>query len=359
MLYHLLYPLHDNMILFNVFKYITFRTFAAMCTAMVIYFIFGKALISYMQRKQFWQSIRDDGPIEHLKKDKTPTMGGILLWIGVIVSTLLWSRLDNQYVFLVLGVAIAYALIGFMDDYRKVILRDSHGLRARYKFPLQVAIGVIASVILFDGFGFDRHLSVPFFKSVYPILGLTGFVALATFVIVGTSNAVNLTDGLDGLVAAPSIMAFFAYAILSYTAGHMKIASYLTVPFIPGAGELTVICGAIIGSLIGFLWFNAHPADIFMGDVGALPLGAVLGTIAVITKNELLLILVGGIFVLETISVITQVISFKLTGKRIFKMAPLHHHYELKGWNESKVIVRFWIIALILAFLSLATLKLR
>ncbi|MBI2091529.1 MAG: phospho-N-acetylmuramoyl-pentapeptide-transferase [Deltaproteobacteria bacterium] len=359
MLYHLLYPLHDQFAAFNVFRYITFRTFAAMFTAMIIYFVFGRFLIAYMQRKQFWQSIRDDGPIMHLQKGKTPTMGGLLIWAGVLFATIMWARLDNPYVFIVMGVGIAYALIGFLDDYRKIILRDSHGLRARYKFPLQVGVALFACLFLFDGLGFDRHLAVPFVKSFYPLLSTTAFVALASFIVVGTSNAVNLTDGLDGLVAVPAIMAFFAYAILSYTAGHMKMASYLAVPFIPGAGELTIICGGIMGALIGFLWFNAQPADIFMGDVGALPLGAVLGMIAVITKNELLLTLVGGIFMLETVSVITQVISFKLTGKRVFRMAPLHHHFELKGWKESKVIVRFWIIALILALLSLSTLKLR
>lgn len=359
MLYHLLYPFHDYFMGFNVFRYITFRTFAAMFTAMIIYFAFGKSIITYMQRKQFWQSIRDDGPIEHLKKGKTPTMGGVLLWGSVIFSTLLWSRFDNPYVFLVLGVAVAYGLIGFLDDYRKVILQDSHGLRARYKFPLQIGVALAAAMILFDGLGFDRHITIPFLKSFYPMLSLTGFVIFAIVVIVGTSNAVNLTDGLDGLVAVPAILSFFSYAILSYTAGHIKIASYLAVPFIPGAGELTIMCGAVMGALIGFLWYNAHPAEIFMGDVGALPLGAVLGMVALITKNEFLLVLIGGIFVLETVSVITQVISFKLTGKRIFKMAPLHHHFELKGWSESKVIVRFWIIGLILALISLATLKLR
>ncbi len=359
MLYHLLYPLYDKIVAVGVFKYITFRTFGALFTAMIIYFVFGKWLITFMQRKQFWQSIRNDGPAKHLQKGKTPTMGGVLMWAGIIFSTLLWARLDNPYILLVTGIALAFGIIGFLDDYIKVILRDSHGLRARYKFPLQVCVAVAAGMILFDGLGFDRHLAVPFFKSVYPLLGVVSYVVLGTFVIVGTSNAVNLTDGLDGLVAVPAIVSFFAYAILAYTVGNLKMASYLAVPFVPGAGELTIICGSIIGALIGFLWFNAHPAEIFMGDVGSLPLGAVLGSIAIITKNELLLILIGGIFVMETVSVITQVISFQLTGKRIFKMAPIHHHFELKGWDESKVIVRFWIIALILAFVSLATLKLR
>lgn len=360
MLYHLLYPLHEQFAGLNVIRYITFRTFAAMFTAMIIYFIFGKKLIAFMQRKQFWQSVRDDGPQSHyMLKGKTPTFGGVLIWIGVIFSTLVWTRFDNPYIFYVLGIAVAYALIGFIDDYKKVILRDSHGLRARYKFPLQVGVGVVSAMILFDGLGFDRHLAVPFVKSFYPLLGMVSAIALATVMIVGTSNAVNLTDGLDGLVAGPAIMSFLAYAILAYLAGNIKIAGYLGVPFIPGAGELSVLCGAVIGALIGFLWFNAHPASIFMGDVGALPLGAVLGAVALITKHELLLVIVGGIFVMETLSVITQVISFKLTGKRIFKMAPIHHHFELKGWDESKVIARFWIIALILAFISLATLKLR
>ena len=250
MLYHLLYPLHDKFIAFNVVRYITFRTFAAMFTAMIIYFLFGKTLIKYMQRKQFWQAVRDDGPIMHLKKGKTPTMGGILIWLGVIFSTLLWSRLDNPYVFITLGIAVAFGLIGFLDDYIKVILQDSHGLRARYKFPLQLGIGLIAAMIIYDGLGFDRHLAVPFFKTIYPVLSVTGAVALASLVIVGTSNAVNLTDGLDGLVAGPAIMSFLAYALLSYIAGHIKIAAYLSVPYVPGAGELTVICGAVMGALI-------------------------------------------------------------------------------------------------------------
>lgn len=359
MLYYLLYPLSEHFAGFNVVRYITFRTFAALFTAMIIYFVFGSYLISFMRRKQFWQSVRDDGPITHLKKNQTPTMGGLLLWGAVILSLLLWARLDNPYVLLIIGVALSYALIGFLDDYIKVILHDSHGLRARYKFPLQVGVGALASAVLFDTLGFDTRLAVPFFKDIYPMLSTIAYIALATFIIVGASNAVNLTDGLDGLVAGPAIMSFFAYAILTYIAGHFKIAQYLGVPFIPGAGEATVICGAVMGALIGFLWHNAHPADIFMGDVGALPLGAVLGLIAIIAKAELLLVIVGGIFVLETVSVIAQVVSFKLTGKRVFKMAPIHHHFELKGWKESKVIARFWIIALILALISLATLKLR
>lgn len=358
MLYHLLFPLHDELVGFGVFKYITFRAFFALFTGMVVYFLFGGLLIRYLKRHQFWQAVRDDGPVEHLNKGTTPTMGGLLLWSGVFISVILWARWDNPFIPLVAGVSLAYGLIGFFDDYKKVILRDPHGLRARYKFPLQVLVGVIAALILFDGIGFDENLSLPFFKTVSPNLGWL-YIPFAVFLIVGVSNAVNLTDGLDGLVTMPSVMAFMAYGVLAYVAGHSAIADYLNVPFIPGSGELSVFCMAIVGACIGFLWFNGQPAQVFMGDVGSLPIGAALAMVAIITKNELLLMLVGGIFMLETLSVIAQVVSFKLTGKRVFKMAPLHHHFELKGWKESKVIIRFWIIAFILAMLSLSTLKLR
>lgn len=358
MLYYFLYPLHDRLVGFGVFKYITFRAFFALFTAMAVYFIFGRMVIKYLERSQFYQVIRDDGPVAHLNKGATPTMGGLLLWAGVFFSIILWARWDNPYIPLVAGVAVAYGLIGFFDDYKKVVLRDSHGLRARYKFPLQVLVGIIAALVLFDGIGFDLRLSLPFIKSVTPYLGWW-YIVFAVFLIVGVSNAVNLTDGLDGLVAMPSVMSFMTYGVLSYVAGHAAIATYLNVPFVPGSGELTVLCAAIVGGCVGFLWFNSQPAQIFMGDVGALPIGAALAMVALITKNEVLLVLVGGIFMLETISVIVQVISFQLTGRRIFKMAPLHHHFELKGWKESKVIARFWIIGFILAMLSLSTLKLR
>lgn len=358
MLYYFLYPLHDELVGFGVFRYITFRAFIALFTAMAVYFIFGRLLIRFFERRQLWQAVRDDGPVAHLNKGTTPTMGGLLLWAGVFVSVVLWARWDNPYIPLLAGVAIAYGLIGFIDDYKKVVLHDSHGLRARYKFPLQVLVAVIVALVLFDGIGFDHRMSFPFFKTFTPDLGWM-YIPFAAFLIVGVSNAVNLTDGLDGLVTMPSVMSFMAYGVLSYVAGHATIATYLNVPFIPGSGELTVFCAAIVGGCIGFLWFNAQPAQVFMGDVGSLPIGAVLAMVAIMTKNELLLILVGGIFLLETISVIVQVVSFQLTGKRVFKMAPLHHHFELKGWKESKVIVRFWIIAFILAMLSLSTLKLR
>jgi len=285
-------------------------------------------------------------------------MGGLLLWISIFISVLLWTRFNQLFVPVAMALVIGFGVIGFLDDYRKVILNDAKGLRARYKFPLQLLVATLAVLVLYDGIGLDRQLAVPFFKEFHPDLGWW-YYPFAVVVIVGTSNAVNLTDGLDGLVSIPSIVAFFTYAVLAYIAGHAGIASYLSVPSVPGSGELTVMCGAIVGACIGFLWYNAYPASIFLGDVGSLPLGAALGYIALVTKNELLLILIGGIFVLETVSVITQVVSFQLTGKRIFKMAPLHHHFELKGWAESKVIVRFWIIAFILALLSLTTLKLR
>lgn len=358
MLYHYLYPLADFFGPLNVLKYITVRTFLATFVAMGIYFLFGKAMIRWMSKKQFWQTVRDDGPITHMDKRGTPTMGGVLVWIAVFVAMALCGRFDEPAVLVGLLVSFCFGAIGFIDDYRKVILRDAKGLRARWKFPLQVIVAVLVALILFDGLGLDRTLSIPFFKDVRPDLGWWA-IPFAVCVIVGASNAVNLTDGLDGLVSMPSMVAFFAYGCFAYVAGHAAIANYLQVPFVAGSGELAVFCGAIVGSVIGFLWYNAHPASIFMGDVGSLPLGAALGYIAVVTKNELLLLVVGGIFVLETVSVITQVISFKLTGKRIFRMAPIHHHFELKGWAESKVIVRFWIIAIVLALVSLATLKLR
>lgn len=359
MLYHWLYPLSEQFILFNVIKYITFRTFVALFTSLGITFALGNHWIAYMQRKQFLQTLWEYVPVTHHEtKKKTPTMGGILIWISILIGTLLWARLDNPFIWMTLGLGLALAAIGFLDDYLKIIRKDAHGLRARYKFPLQILLAGMFALLLYDGFGFDTHLAVPFFKEIFLNLGWY-YILFAIFLVVGTSNAVNLTDGLDGLVTGPTIIAFLAYAIFAYVAGNVKISTYLQVPYIPQCGELAVLCGAVVGALIGFLWFNSHPAQIFMGDVGALSLGGMLGFIALLTKNELLLAIIGGIFVLETFSVITQVISFKVTGKRIFRMAPLHHHFELKGWPESKVIVRFWIISIILALISLSTLKLR
>jgi phospho-N-acetylmuramoyl-pentapeptide-transferase len=315
-------------------------------------------MIRYIQRKQFWQTVRDDGPVSHMDKRGTPTMGGILLWMAVFAATLLWSRFINPLVWLGLLLSLVFAALGFLDDYWKIVRNDAKGLRARYKFPIQVVVVVLVGLVLFGVLGLDTHLSVPFFKAFNPDLGWW-YLLFAVLVIVGASNAVNLTDGLDGLVSMPSIIAFLAFGVLTYVAGHAKISAYLGVPTVPGSGELAVVCGAVVGACIGFLWFNAHPASVFLGDVGSLPLGALLGYVAVVTKNELLLVAIGGIFVLETVSVIAQVVSFQLTGKRVFRMAPLHHHFELKGWPESKVIVRFWIIAFVLALASLATLKLR
>lgn len=358
MLYHLLYPLKDQFILFNVFKYITFRTFGALITALLIYFIFGTRWINYLRSKQFGQVIRDDGPQSHIIKKDTPTMGGLLVIGSLLISALLWCDLTNVYVWTSLLVMISFSLIGFVDDYQKIIKKNPLGFRGQYKIILEVVICLAAALYLYGNGHLDTKLQLPFFKDFAPDISFT-YLYLSILVIAGCANAVNLTDGLDGLVTVPAMMSFFSYGVLSYAVGNVLIANYLQVPIVSGAGELAIICGAMIGALIGFLWYNTHPAEIFMGDVGALGIGALLGSIALITKNEILLIFIGGIFVLETVSVIIQVISFKLTGRRVFHMAPLHHHFELKGWKESKVIVRFWIISFILALSALATLKLR
>lgn len=359
MFYHWFYPLSEHFIGFNVLKYITFRSFMGLFTSLAIVFVFGMPWIRFMKKKQFLQTLWEYVPLTHHEsKQQTPTLGGILIWSAILLSSLLWARWDNPFVWMVLGLGLGLAIIGFLDDYRKIVKKDAHGLRARYKFPLQVLVCGLVALILYDAYQFDPYLVVPFFKEVLPNLGWL-YIPFAIFVMVGTSNAVNLTDGLDGLVTGPCIIAFLAYAVFAYLAGNIKIATYLQFPHIPYCSELAVICGAIVGALIGFLWFNSHPAQIFMGDVGSLSLGGALGLIALFTKQELLLVVIGGIFVLETLSVITQVISFKLTGKRIFRMAPIHHHFELKGWPESKVIVRFWILSIILALISLSTLKLR
>lgn len=358
MFYQFLYPLHDHFQAFNVFKYITFRSFAAFMTGMLIYLIFGKALIRFLAKKQLGQFIREEGPEHHQVKKGTPTMGGVLILIAAIVASLLWGNLTNGYTWLCISVFAAFGLIGFVDDYKKQIMKDNEGLKGRYKLLLQFTFSGLAGYFMITELGFDTQLYVPFVKYIHPDLGWY-YIPLIMLVMVGASNAMNLTDGLDGLVAVPTITAFGTYGIFAYVVGNAKIADYLQISSIPGAGEVSVFCAAIAGAVMGFLWYNAHPAQIFMGDVGSLALGGVLGLVALITKNELLLIVVAGIPVLETLSVIAQVISFKMTGKRIFRMAPIHHHFELKGWAEPKVIVRFWIISLILAVLSLATLKIR
>lgn len=358
MLYHLLFPLKEHFILFNVFKYITFRTFGALITAMVIYFIFGRPWISYLKARQMGQVIRDDGPQTHAQKKDTPTMGGVLVIACVLAGSLLWCDLQNRYVWTSLLVMLGFCVIGLVDDYQKVVKKNVLGFRGQYKVILEVVICLAAALYLYGSTYLDTKLSFPFLKEFQPDIGVF-YLLLSVLVVTGCANAVNLTDGLDGLVAAPAIMSFFSYGVLSYAAGHTVISKYLQVAYVPGGGEVSIVCGAMIGALIGFLWYNAYPAEIFMGDVGALGIGSLLGTIALITKNEILLILIGGVFVLETVSVIVQVTSFKLTGRRVFHMAPLHHHFELKGWKESKVIVRFWIISLILSLLALVTLKLR
>jgi phospho-N-acetylmuramoyl-pentapeptide-transferase len=346
---------------FNVFNYITLRAVLAALTALVISFLVGPAMIRKLAAYKIGQSVRDDGPQTHLVKAGTPTMGGALILVSIMVTTLLWADLENRFVWVVLLVTLGFGAIGWIDDYRKVVERNPNGLSARVKFFWQSVIGLAAAYFI----AYSTHLPaqtqfiVPFFKEVAYPLGAFGFIAMTYCVIVGTSNAVNLTDGLDGLAIMPTVMVASALGIFAYVAGNAVFAKYLVFPFIPGAGELTVICGAIAGAGLAFLWFNAYPAEVFMGDVGALALGAALGTIAVIVRQEIVLFIMGGVFVVETLSVILQVTSFKLTGKRIFRMAPLHHHYELKGWKENQVVVRFWIITMMLILVGLSTLKLR
>ncbi len=359
MLYHLLYPLHTTFSVFNVFRYITFRTIYASLTAFFICFLLGPWMIRKLANMQVRQYIRDDGPKSHFDKAGTPTMGGTLILLSITASILLWSDLTNYYVWIVLFVIIGYGAIGFIDDYLMQVKKQSKGLTVRKKLLLQGIVALITGALVYASPNFSTEVTIPFFKNISPDFGW-GYIIFAAFVIVGASNAVNLTDGLDGLAIGPVIIAASTYMIFAYVSGHVKIAGYLQLNYVSGAGELTIFCGALAGAGLGFLWFNAYPAQIFMGDVGSLSLGAFLGTVAVITKQEILLALVGGLFVIEALSVIFQVGFFKMTsGKRIFKMAPLHHHFELKGWPEPKVIVRFWIIAIALALLAMSTLKLR
>jgi len=359
MLYHLLYPLHTVFSFFNVFRYITFRTIYAILTALLISFIIGPWLIKKLRSFQIQQVVREDVPSRHMAKNGTPTMGGSLILAGIIVPTLLWSDLTNRYIWVVLLATVGFGLLGFLDDYIKIRYKDGIGIRARYKFPIQVAIGLVTSLVLFYTFDHDSRLIFPFFKNVVPDLGEAGYVLFGMLVIVGSANAVNLTDGLDGLAIGPALIASATFMLFCYLAGNYRFANYLQIPFVKGSGELTILCGALVGSGLGFLWFNTYPAQVFMGDVGSLALGASLGTISVITKEEFLLVIVGGIFVIEALSVIIQVISFKLRKKRVFRMAPIHHHFELKGWAEPKIIVRFWIIAIILGLIAISALKLR
>ncbi len=359
MFYHLLYPLHEIYSVFNVFRYITFRTIYAAITALVICFILGPWLIRKLKALQIGQPVRENGPGSHLIKQGTPTMGGILIIFAVVVSTLLWANLAVDYIWFVLLITVGFGIIGFLDDYRKFTYNHSRGVSGRVKFMSEILLAGIVSLALYFKPGFTSNLTVPFFKTVLPDLGMF-YIPLAIFIIVGAANAVNLTDGLDGLAIGPSITSFMTYLLFAYFAGNIKIAAYLQVPYVPGTGELAIFCGAVVGASIGFLWYNSYPAQMFMGDVGSLSLGGALGTIAVLTKQEILLVIVGGIFVLETFSVILQVGWFKISGgKRLFKMAPIHHHFELAGWAEPKIIVRFWIISILLALVAVSTLKLR
>ena len=360
MLYWLADYLSQHFSAFNVFKYLTLRAILGVMTSLFISLLAGPWVIRRLQSMQIGQAIRDDGPQSHLVKAGTPTMGGALILLSIFTSTLLWSDLSNRYVWVVLAVTLAFGTVGWVDDYRKVVEKHSQGLSARWKYFWQSLAGLGAAVFLYTSAASpaETQLIVPFFKQVAWDMGLF-YVLLTYLVIVGASNAVNLTDGLDGLAIMPTVLVGGALGVIAYLAGNFEFANYLHIPFIRGAGELVIFCTALGGAGLGFLWFNTYPAQIFMGDVGALALGAALGVIAVIVRHEIVLFIMGGIFVLETVSVILQVASFKLTGKRIFRMAPIHHHFELKGWPEPRVIVRFWIITVMLVLFGLATLKLR
>jgi len=348
---------------FNVFSYLTLRAVLATMTAMSISFFLGPMVIRKLVEYKIGQAVRSDGPQTHLTKAGTPTMGGALMLISVTITTLLWTDLRNQFVWVVLFVTLGFGIVGWIDDYRKVVYRDPRGLSAKQKFFWQSVIGLAAAGFLaYQGQTLPAltEFIVPFFKMVKYPLGVTGFVILTYLVIVGSSNAVNLTDGLDGLATMPSVLVAGALGVFAYVTGNALFSSYLGLPYIAGVGELTVLCAALIGAGLGFLWFNAYPAEVFMGDVGALAIGAAIGTIAVIVRQEIVLFIMGGVFVVETLSVMLQVVYFRLTGgKRIFRMAPLHHHFELKGWKENQVVVRFWIISILLVLAGLSTLKLR
>lgn len=345
---------------FNVFQYITLRTILGVLTALFIALVIGPSMIRHLTRFQIRQNVRDDGPQSHLSKAGTPTMGGVLILVSILASTLLWGDLGNRFVWVVMATTLLFGVIGFVDDYLKLVRRNSKGLRASYKYFWQSLVALGTALFLYHTAQSptETELIVPFVKSVALELGAL-YVALTYFVIVGTSNAVNLTDGLDGLAVLPTVLVAAALVVFAYVAGNVNFARYLAVPYVYGVGEVCVFCGAIVGAGLGFLWFNTYPAQVFMGDIGALALGAAIGTVAVVVRQELALLIMGGVFVMETVSVILQVVSFKLTGKRIFRMAPIHHHFELKGWPEPRVIVRFWIITVILVLAALATLKIR
>ena len=357
MSYHLLYPLSSDLGAFNVVRYITFRTGAATLTALFLAFVLGPPLIRKLASLRVGQPIREIGPA-HQDKAGTPTMGGLLILLSLVVSVLLWSDLDNRMVWIVLGVTVGYGILGFVDDYRKVTQGSSAGLAGRWKMFWQTLIALAVAVAIYLDPSFDKELAVPFIKDFNPNMGLL-YIPIAVFIIVGASNAVNLTDGLDGLAIGPVMIAAGAFMGLAYCAGHAGISEYLGIKGVPGSGQLAIFCGALLGGGLGFLWFNTYPAQLFMGDVGALALGGALGTIAVVIRQEILLGLIGGIFVVEALSVMIQVLWFKLTGKRVFLMAPIHHHFEQLGWPEQQIVVRFWIVSIVLALVALSSLKLR
>lgn len=361
MLYNLLTPLAEDYQIFNLFRYLTFRTGGAIGTSLILCFLIGGPMIRWLKSLQgAGQPIREDGPEGHFVKRGTPTMGGLMILISVIVSTLLWSDWTNPFLWCALGVLLGFGLIGFADDYLKLTKKNTDGLSGRLKIILQCLIGLVA-VICINAYMPETYvngLALPFLKDLILDLGIF-FIPFALIVLIGASNAVNLTDGLDGLAIVPVAVAAASFGLISYLAGNALFANYLQIQFIPGAGEMAILCGALIGGAMGFLWFNAPPAAIFMGDTGSLSMGGVLGAIAIITKHEVVLAIIGGLFVLEAVSVIVQVASYKMTGKRVFRMAPLHHHFEKKGWSEPTIVIRFWIIAVILALIGLSTLKLR
>ncbi|GJL86081.1 MAG: phospho-N-acetylmuramoyl-pentapeptide-transferase [Micavibrio sp.] len=361
MLYNFLTPLAEDYQIFNLFRYLTFRTGGAIMTALIISFIIAPPMIKWLKKKQKeGQPIRNDGPETHLKKAGTPTMGGLMILISVSISTILWADLTNKFVWYAMMVMGGYGLIGFADDYLKLTKRNHKGLPGKVKLLLQFLIGIVATLGIMETLPSEisTHVAIPFFKDFFINLSWF-FIPWCLLVMVGSSNAVNLTDGLDGLAIVPVAIAAACFGLISYLVGNEVFSGYLQIPYVVGTGELAILCGALIGGAMGFLWFNAPPAMIFMGDTGSLAMGGVLGTIAIITKHELVLAIIGGLFVLETVSVIVQVASFKLTGKRVFAMAPIHHHFEKKGWSEPTVVIRFWIIAVILALIGLSTLKLR
>ncbi len=358
MLYYILYSLHTKLSFFNVFRYITFRTVLSILTALIISFVLTPVVIRKFHEWKIKSGKREDVPERHEAKKETPTMGGFIILISTIIPMLLWADLTDYYIWVVTFTLLSFGTIGFIDDIKKLRVGNGKGISGKTKITLQILFGLIISLLIYFKFNFNTQLTVPFFKNVTPQLGYF-YILLCIFIIVGTSNSVNLTDGLDGLAIGPIITVCLTFLLFSYLVGNIKFAQYLQIFYVRGAGELTVLCGAMLGAGIGFLWYNAHPAELFMGDTGSLSLGAGLATIAVIIKQEFLLVIAGGLFVIEALSVIIQVYSFKLRGKRVFKMAPIHHHFELKGWNEGKIVVRFWIVSIILALVALSTLKLR